>query len=75
MRKASQTRPRARSGAVIAPVVPYGGCAAGKAIMKVLGVDGGPVRLPLRAMDDAAEAALRAALDKVGFFEHCSRLP
>jgi N-acetylneuraminate lyase len=66
---------QARSRAFIALLGPYGGFAAGKAIMKLIGVDCGPVRLPLRAMDDSTERALRAALDKVGFFEHCSRLP
>lgn len=64
-----------RSRDFIALLGPYGGFAAGKAIMKLIGVDCGPVRLPLHAMDDSTEKALRAALDKVGFFELCSRLP
>ncbi|HEX2860218.1 MAG TPA: dihydrodipicolinate synthase family protein [Lacunisphaera sp.] len=50
-----------------------GGLPAGKAIMKLIGVDCGPVRLPLRALHPAEESALRAGLDACGFFEYASR--
>jgi N-acetylneuraminate lyase len=53
----------------------FGGLAAGKAAMKLIGVDCGPVRLPLRALTPADEAGLRADLEKIGFFEYASRLP
>jgi N-acetylneuraminate lyase len=52
----------------------YGGLVAGKAIMKLIGVDCGPVRLPLRAITAADEAKLRADLEKIGFFEYCSKV-
>jgi N-acetylneuraminate lyase len=52
----------------------YGGLVAGKAMMKLVGVDCGPVRLPLRAITAQDEAKLRADLEKIGFFDYCSKL-
>lgn len=52
----------------------HGGLAAGKSVMKFLGVDCGPVRLPLRALTAAEESSLRAALEKIGFFGYASKL-
>lgn len=52
----------------------HGGLAAGKAVMKLIGVDCGPVRLPLRALTANDEASLRAGLDAAGFFPYASRL-
>lgn len=53
----------------------YGGMAAGKSIMKLIGIDCGPVRLPLRPLDSNDEITLRADLDSIGFFEYCCQLP
>lgn len=53
----------------------YGGMAAGKSIMKLIGLDCGPVRLPLRSLDPAEEENLRADLDSIGFFEYSCQLP
>ena len=53
----------------------HGGLAAGKAVMKMIGVDCGPVRLPLRALTAADEASLHTALEKIGFFSYASKLP
>lgn len=50
-----------------------GGLSAGKAIMKLIGVDCGPVRLPLRALTPSEESALRAGLGAVGFFGYASQ--
>jgi N-acetylneuraminate lyase len=50
-------------------LLPYGGIPASKAIMKFLGVDCGPVRLPLVQLSPAAEQSLKAELDAVGFFD------
>ena len=52
----------------------FGGINAGKSAMKFVGVDCGPVRLPLRQLTEREEAGLREALEKVGFFEYCSKL-
>jgi N-acetylneuraminate lyase len=51
----------------------HGGLAAGKAAMAFLGVDCGPVRLPLRSLNGAAQDALRADLESIGFFRDCNR--
>lgn len=50
----------------------YGG-GTGKAIMKITGVDCGPVRPPLRNLSDEQQAELRADLEHIGFFDYCSR--
>jgi len=51
-----------------------GGPAAAKGIMKLIGLDAGPVRPPLRSLTDAQLAELREQLDGQGFFEYCNRL-
>ena len=50
-----------------------GGLAAGKCIMKFIGVDCGPVRLPLSRIDEAGEAELHRQLSAIGFFDYASR--
>jgi N-acetylneuraminate lyase len=50
-----------------------GGLPAGKSIMKLIGVDCGPVRLPLRSLTAAEELTLRAGLDACGFFGYASQ--
>jgi N-acetylneuraminate lyase len=47
----------------------YGGVPGSKAIMKFLGVDCGPVRLPLVGLDPVAERSLKTELEGVGFFD------
>jgi len=47
---------------------------AGKSIMRMIGLDCGPVRLPLRNLSDAQQDALRGELEKTGFFDFCSVL-
>ena len=46
----------------------FGGLAAGKAVMKLTGIDCGPVRPPMRSLCDADVAALRDQLAAIGFF-------
>ncbi len=53
----------------------HGGLAAGKSAMKLIGLDCGPVRLPLRALTERDEASLRDGLERIGFFDYCSQLP
>ena len=53
----------------------HGGLAAGKSVMKLLGLDCGPVRLPLRTLSERDEASLREGLERIGFFDYASRLP
>ena len=40
-----------------------------KHIMAILGVDCGPVRLPLRPLPEEQKAALRTSLEEIGFFD------
>jgi N-acetylneuraminate lyase len=47
--------------------------AASKALMAMLGVDCGPVRLPLVQPDTGQLATLRAKLDQIGFFDFACR--
>ena len=69
---AAQER-QAAANAIIGTMLRHGGLAAGKAMMKFIGLDCGPVRPPLRPLDTAREAALRADLERVRFFDLCSR--
>ena len=47
----------------------YRGQPAFKAIMKLLGVDCGPNRMPLRALDEKEAVAMKRDLDEIGFFD------
>lgn len=51
----------------------HGGLPAGKTIMKFVGLDCGPVRLPLRSPDAWSEISFRNELEACGFFEYASR--
>lgn len=52
----------------------FGGINAGKSAMKFVGVDCGPVRLPLRQLSERDEAGLREALQRIGFFDYACKL-
>ena len=58
---------------MIATLHRHGGLPAFKAVMKMIGLDCGPVRLPLRTLAAEDTTALRAELDAIGFFDFCSR--
>lgn len=54
-------------------LVKYGGnVVAGKRIMKFLGLDCGPNRLPVKSMSASEENNMRSDLDQIGFFEYCN---
>jgi len=72
---ATARREQARARDFITVVHRHGGLAAGKAVMKLIGVDCGPVRLPLRRLETAQEQNLRRELEQIGFFEYCCKLP
>jgi N-acetylneuraminate lyase len=61
-------REQARAASIVAAFAKYNGLAAQKAIMKMIGIDCGPVRRPLRSLDDREYAALRAELAELGLF-------
>ena len=58
-----------RSVQLIALLASRGYMGAAKATMKMLGVDVGPARLPNGSLDAAQQTALRADLEKLGFFD------
>jgi len=49
-----------------------GNIMAGKRIMKFLGLDCGPNRLPLQTVSDQEETIIRKELEEIGFFDFCN---
>lgn len=47
----------------------YNGLSANKAIMRLIGLDCGPIRQPLSQIDPAQEALMKADLESIGFFD------
>jgi N-acetylneuraminate lyase len=70
---AEAQREQSRAREMVAIFYKAGGLAAVKPIMKMIGLDCGPPRLPLHRFDAAEYEKLRADLDKIGFFDHCCR--
>ena len=66
---------QARAREFISVLHRHGGLAAGKATMKLIGVDCGDVRLPLRGLSSDNTASLKRGLEEVGFFDYCCKLP
>lgn len=59
--------------AVINVICHYrGNIVAGKRIMKLIGFDLGPNRVPFQNMTDAEEQQMKAELEAIGFFERCN---
>jgi N-acetylneuraminate lyase len=71
---ASAQAHQARANSMISVFLRFGGLIAGKAIMKMIGLDCGPARLPLRSLSDSKAKELRSELESVGFFDFCSVL-
>ncbi len=63
-----------KSQAFINILIRYrGNVMAGKRIMKFLGVDCGPNRIPLQNITPEEEIQLKAELEEIGFFEFCNK--
>lgn len=60
---------QSRSQQLVRAFVPYGPRAAQKAIMKMIGQDCGPSRLPIRPLTPQAYDSLRNELEAIGFFD------
>ena len=60
---------QARANAMLSIFVRFGGLRAQKAAMNMVGPDCGPLRPPLRALDERELALMRADLEAVGFFD------
>ncbi|MCD6366915.1 MAG: dihydrodipicolinate synthase family protein, partial [Bacteroidales bacterium] len=50
-----------------------GNLSGGKRMMKFMGLDCGPNRLPLQTISDDEEIAMKNDLEAIGFFEFCNR--
>lgn len=62
------------SQAVINVICNYrGNIVGGKRIMKLIGLDLGPNRVPFRNMTDEEEASMKKELEAIGFFERCNK--
>ena len=70
---ASAQADQARAMEFIAVFARSGGLAAAKAMMKMIGLDCGPSRLPQRTLSAQAYDQLKADLERIGFFEYCSK--
>lgn len=51
-----------------------GNIVGGKRIMKLIGLDLGPNRVPFRNITPDEEAAMREELEAIGFFDRCNKL-
>jgi len=65
---------QALANRVITIMIQWGGLSANKAIMGMVGVDCGPVRLPLENLPPGGVTAMRGALESAGFFEALEHL-
>ena len=60
---------QAQSRRFITALKKFGGVVSGKAVMKMIGIDCGPVRLPLRNLTSEQYESLYTELEKIGFFD------
>jgi N-acetylneuraminate lyase len=58
-----------QSVALVATIAKYGFLPASKSVMGMLGVDCGPARLPLAALEEQQRTSLRQDLEAIGFFD------
>jgi N-acetylneuraminate lyase len=65
---------QAAANEIIKILFDRGGLSPGKAMMKIIGIDCGPTRLPLRTLSAKEEAQLREELAAAGFSRLCSRV-
>ncbi len=65
---------QSKSQAFINILIRYrGNVVAGKRIMKFLGLDCGPNRLPIQNINDKEEQSMKAELEDIGFFGFCNK--
>ena len=65
---------QAKSQAFINILIRYrGNVIAGKRIMKFLGLDCGPNRVPIQNINDEEEQSLKSELNDIGFFGFCNK--
>ena len=64
---------QARSAEMIRVMKRTGVMQASKAMMRMIGVDCGPLRPPMKNLSDEQVAELRGGLERIGFLEWCNR--
>jgi len=64
---------QAQSRKMIATILSYPGLGAFKSVMRMIGLDCGPVRLPNRNVTEEQYEELKSKLEEIGFFEYCSK--
>lgn len=70
---ATAQKEQAHAQDMVAILYNYGGLPAGKAIMKIIGIDCGGVRPPLRSLSKEQYNKLASELEQIGFFDYCSK--
>lgn len=60
---------QSHSQAIVRAFLPYGPRGAQKAIMKMIGIDCGPARLPVSTLTEQQFTSLKNDLEKIGFFQ------
>ncbi len=60
---------------VVEILVKYGGIGAGKAFMKIIGMDCGWFRMPIPPVPLEKMKEMEKDLEKLGFFDFCSQIP
>jgi len=55
-------------------LIKYGGAEAGKAFMKIIGLDCGWCRLPMKRLSTGSYQGLEKELQEIGFFDYCSKI-
>ncbi|MBT6766854.1 MAG: hypothetical protein HOA90_20175 [Prolixibacteraceae bacterium] len=50
-----------------------GNIVCGKRIMKFMGIDCGPNRLPLQTISVQEEISMKKELETIGFFDYCNK--
>ena len=71
---ATARKEQGRARELVSVVTRFGLLPALKATMKIIGIDCGPCRLPLRTLSDREYQELRAELERIGFFGYCSKV-
>jgi len=70
---AAAQKEQARAMELVHVLKSYDVLPAGKSVMKMIGLDCGPVRVPLRTLTDEQCDELHAELQRIGFFTYSLR--
>jgi N-acetylneuraminate lyase len=71
---ATAQKEQGRARELVSVITRFGLLPALKATMKIIGIDCGPCRLPLRTLSDKKCEELAGELERIGFFGYCSKV-